>query len=131
MNAKSWLTDIILVKDGIDLAPSALDVFRSEGDACSYLEHWWVEDLHGLAFTATGMQVIFGVHNARVVVGSLEPRSDGEQIVLSWLQHAANAMLEVRGMKAAKGKLYLGTEESQGVLPRSVEGLIAYIGFTS
>jgi hypothetical protein len=126
-----WLSDIILVKDGAEISASSVDVFRSAGDACAYLEHWWVEERLGLAFTAAGSQVICGVEDARVVVDRYEPRGDGEEIVLSWLRYTASAILDVRRYKAAKGKLYLGTEEVRGVLPTSVEGLIAYIGFTS
>ena len=132
MSDDTWLHDIILVNDsgrGDDLEARNVDVFRSAGDACGYLEHWWVEERHGLALTAAGEQVALGVDGDRVVVDGYEPRSDGQQIVLSWLRHSAQAILDARRHKAAKGKVRLGEVEAEGVLPTSIEGLIAYIGF--
>lgn len=133
MSDDTWLHDIILVNDtgrGDDVDPSNVDVFRSAGDACCYLEPWWVEERHGLAFTAAGDQVMLGVDGGGVVVDGYEPRADGQQIVLRWLRHSAQAILDSRRHKAAKAKVRLGRAEAEGILPTSVEGLIAYVGFS-
>ena len=133
MRGETWLHDVILVKDtdgGEDLAPGFVDIFRSAGDACAYLEPWWVEERHGLAFTAAGERVTFGVGGRGVTVEGFEPWPEGPEVVLSWLRHSAQAVLEARRHKAAKGRFRLGQAEAEGVLPTSVEGLIAYIGFT-
>lgn len=45
-----------------------MNVVRSAGDATGYLEPWWVEERRGLAFTAAGEEVTFGVDGLRVVV---------------------------------------------------------------
>ncbi len=41
----------------------------------------------------------------------------------------AQHLLSVRTNRERKGKQHLGCLEAQGVLPDSIEGLIAYIGF--
>jgi hypothetical protein len=132
MSDDARLHDIILVNDtgrGDDVNPGDVDVFRTAGDACAYLEPWWVEERHGLAFTAAGEQVTLGVDGYQVVVDGYAPRPDGQQIVLSWLRHSAQSILEARRHRAVKGKVRLGRVEAEGVLPTSVEGLIAYVGF--
>lgn len=134
MSGDEWLHDIILVNDtgrGDDLEPGAVDVFRSAGDACGYLEPWWVEERHGLAFTAAGEKVTLGVEGLGVFVHGCEPQPDGRQIVLGWLRHSARSILDARRHRAAKGKVRLGRLEAEGVLPTSVEGLIAYVGFNN
>jgi hypothetical protein len=132
MHEDTWLHDIVLVNDtgrGDDIKPVHVDVFRSAGDLCRYLEPWWVEERHGLAFTAAGEAVIFGSDGRCVSVEGYEARPDGRQIVLSWLRHSAEAVGNIRRKGAAKGKICLGRAEAEGVLPTSIEGLIAYVGF--
>jgi hypothetical protein len=132
MTDRTWLHDIILVNDGPKtLEPGDVSVFRSAGDACSYLEPWWVEERHGMAFNAFGEKVSLGTDDSRVVVKGYQRHPDGEEIVLCWLNYSARAILEARLHKAAKGKLRLGEAETKGVLPTSVEGLVAYVGFTA
>jgi hypothetical protein len=45
------------------------------------------------------------------------------------LRHSAEAVGNTRRKRAAKGKICLGRAEAEGVLPTSIEGLIAYVGF--
>ena len=126
-----WLRDIILVNEGGSrLGPGDLSLFRSAGDACRYLEPWWVEERHGHAFTASGEAVTLATDGGQVVVQGYEAHPDGPAVVHAWLRHSAAAILEARRHKAAKGKIRLGHAEDAGVLPTSIEGLIAYIGFT-
>jgi hypothetical protein len=132
MANRTWLHDIILVNDSEGgLEPGDVTLFRSAGDACRYLEPWWVEGHQGLAFTATGEKVKLGADGRCVVVQGYDDDPDGPAIVLRWLRHSAQAILETRRHKARKGKVRLGEVEADGGLPVSVEGLIAYIGFTN
>ena len=127
-----WLHDIMLVNEstsGVEAEPEDVDVFRSMAAACRYLEPWWVEEGHGFAFSAAGDRIVLGVENDRVVVERREPCAEGTEIVRSWLRHSAEALLAMRRAKAAKGKVLLGAAEAQGVLPTSIEGLVAYVGF--
>jgi hypothetical protein len=64
-----------------------------------------------------------------VSVEGYEARPDGPQIVLGWLRHSAEAVGNTRRKRAAKGKICLGRAKAEGVLPTSIEGLIAYVGF--
>ncbi len=126
-----WLDDIILVAEGeTEATAGAVDIFRSEGEACRYLEHWWVEDKLGFAFSAAGQRLNLGVDRTAVTVLSRTRCEDGKGIVLRWLQDAAIAIADTRKFKAAKRRTILSSFEERGDLPRSVEGLIAYIGFT-
>lgn len=129
----NWLEDIVLVNESGDpLVAGDVSVFRSAGDACQYLEHWWVEQNEGFAFSATGERLLFGVDAARrVVVRSRESCPEGEVIVTSWLFNLAVAVRQARRAHAAKGKVSVGDLEKVGVLPTTIEGLIAYVGFTT
>ena len=128
-----WLHDILLVNEstsGVEAEPEDVDVFRSVAAACRYLEPWWVEEGYGFAFSAAGDRIVLGVDTSGgVVLARREPCAEGSGIVRSWLRDSAEAVLEVRRAKAAKGKVLLGAAEAQGVLPTTIEGLIAYVGF--
>ncbi|MBK8157416.1 MAG: hypothetical protein IPK59_00905 [Rhodospirillaceae bacterium] len=108
----------------------AVSVFRSAGEACRYLEHWWVENSEGFAFSATGHHLVLGVDsNGSVIVTATEPHADGGAIVLSWLSALAESVLEARRVRATQGKSILGIHDESGRLPRTIEGLVAYVGF--
>ena len=129
--AHDWLTDIVVVNENAS-EPAAGDVsiFRSEGDACQWLEHWWVESGEGFAFTAVGDRVLLEVEsNRRVRAAGREPTAGGKEIVLQWLRARAASVLAARRAKAARGSAALAPFEERGELPASVEGLIAYVGF--
>jgi hypothetical protein len=126
-----WLADIVVLNESRDEATAGdVSVYRSVGAACGALEHWWVENGEGFAFTASGDRLVLGVNGGNtVVVASQEAVPDGAQIVLGWLRDYAAALLEARRAKALKGKVVLSRSEEIGELPSSVEGLIAYVGF--
>ncbi|MEN3951765.1 hypothetical protein [Iodidimonas sp. SYSU 1G8] len=128
---QSWLADIVVVNESAVLAePGDVSVFRSEGEACAKLEHWWVENDEGGAFDATGRRMILAVDsNQRVVVAERLSSPDGPDIVHGWLTAHAHAVLASRGAKALLGQAVLAGFEERGELPSSVEGLIAYVGF--
>jgi hypothetical protein len=126
-----WLADIVVVNENRHEATAGdISVFRSAGEACSWLEHWWVENGEGFAFTAAGDRLTLGVDDKdRVIVAGQQDTPGGTEIVLGWLRAYAAAVLDARRALAKKGKVTLSRPEEQGLLPESVEGLIAYVGF--
>ena len=70
--------------------------------------------------------------HGNVSIRAREDRIDGEAIIKAWLTRMAKAILESRRARVGKrwGSVNLGELEAQGVLPDTVEGLIAYVGFT-
>ena len=127
----SWLDDIVVVNESrAEAVPGDVSVYRSAGEACRALEHWWVENAEGFAFTAAGDRLSLGVAGGdTVVVASQEPAVSGSDIVRRWLRGYAKAVLDARQAKALEGKVVLSRLEDLGQLPSSVEGLIAYVGF--
>jgi hypothetical protein len=129
--SNDWIADIVVVNESRDEAEAGdVTIFRSVGEACDWLEHWWVENEEGFAFTATGERLALGVDDkGRVVVAARQIVPGGTEIVLGWLRAAAAAVLEARKARAQDGKLILNSYERQGQLPTSIEGLIIYVGF--
>lgn len=108
-------------------------LFRNFTDARSYLEHWADEpDL--VAFFANGDRLMIATDpHGNVSIARREEQAEGGSVVLNWLRHMAALRLAARRHRATKrwGRVYLGEQESEGVLPETVEGLIAYLGFTT
>lgn len=133
--ADSWLSDVTIVAEADDPAQLGfVDIFRCRDDMCSYLEHWWVEDKHGFAFTASGDQLVLGVDEGAVIVAEQVALPNGKEIVERALRMTAFVTLELRRERSQKGSFFrpkgnLGEAEKRGELPQSIEGLIAYIGF--
>lgn len=130
--ANNWLEDIVVINESRDeIVAGDILVFRSQGEACSRLEHWWVASGEGVAFTASGKRLALSVDGERkVVVTGQQTEPDGSETVLRWLQAYAAAILEARRIKAKNGHAYLSRCEELGDLPSSIEGLVAYVGFT-
>ena len=126
------LADIVVVNENRDEAIAGdVTIFRNAEAACGWLEHWWVEDGEGSAFTASGDRLTLGVDDRDcVVVIAREATPDGAALVHNWLHAAATAVLEAKRIKAARGKVALSQSEQEGRFPTSVEELIAYVGFT-
>jgi hypothetical protein len=125
-----WLEDVIVVNETRERhVAGSVSIFRSAGDACRHLESWWVEQNEGFALDGRGRQITFGIRNKAVVVERCDPVGGGVELLLTWLQTTASHMQSARTSRAKEGKLVLGLREAQGVLPGSIEGLIAYIGF--
>jgi hypothetical protein len=129
--ANDWLADIVLVNESRDEGTAGdISIFRSAGEACLWLEDWWVENGEGFAFTASGARLTLGVDGAkRVVVTGQHEIPGGTDVVLAWLRASATALLSARRAKARKGNAALSPSEEVGLMPVSVEGLIAYVGF--
>ena len=130
------LDDIVLLNESSDeLVPGDVSVWRNEDVVCSCLEHWWVEEAYGFAFTAAGQRIRLDVDDHdRVCVAAKEDVADGQTIVRRWLESQASAVLEARRAKASKRRLFarkviLSDFEQRGELPQSIEGLIDYVGF--
>jgi hypothetical protein len=131
MMSNDWLTDIVIVNESRDEAAAGnVSVFRSAGEACSRLEHWWVENDEGFAFTAVGDRLRLSVdEKKRVIVAGRQNVPGGAEVVMDWLRAHARAVLDARRIKAQNGSATLSRSEEQGQLPTTVEGLIAYVGF--
>ena len=96
------------------------------------MEHWWVENGEGFAFTAAGDRLTLGVDDkGRVIVTGQKGMPGGGEVVWGWLCAYAAGVLDARRAKAQQGKARLSQFEERGQLPTSVEGLIAYVGFNS
>ncbi|MEW6640251.1 MAG: hypothetical protein AB1586_07075 [Pseudomonadota bacterium] len=130
--ANDWLADIVVVNESRDEATAGdVSIFRSAGEACSWLEYWWVESGEGFAFTAAGDRLVLGVdENKRVIVIGQEDVPGGIEVVRGWLRTYAATVLDARKANAGKGNARLSPSEERGQLPTSVEGLIAYVGFS-
>ena len=113
--------------------PATSLCFATPGEACASLEHWWVENGEGFAFTAAGVRLALGVdeRNSRVIVTGQQAAPNSVEVVKGWLHAYASAVLEARRAKAGNGKAVLSPSEERGQLPTSIEGLIAYVGFDS
>lgn len=133
MTSLTWLHDIVLVNDGKDeTCPGDVAVFRNFTDARAYLEHW-AESLDDAVFSGAGQKLIMEAdQHGNVSIQARIDRVDGEAIIKAWLTRMAQSILESRRYRAGKRwkRVNLGELEAQGVLPATVEGLIAYIGFT-
>lgn len=126
----NWLDEIVIVNESADeRLPGSVSLYRSGGDACSALEHWWVNDREGHAFTASGVRLVLEAEpNGQVIIARREECTDGSVIVALWLQSLARATLEARKRTAQNGQAILSKAEEQDALPITVEGLIGYIG---
>jgi hypothetical protein len=133
MMANDWLANIVVVNESRDESTAGdVSVFRSAGEACRSLEHWWVENGEGFAFTATGDRLTLGVDDKnRVIATGQHDTPGGREVVLAWLRAHAATVLDARRAKAERGKATLSRSEERGLLPTSIEGLIAYVGFSS
>jgi len=129
----AWLDDVVIVNESRDERQAGdVSIFRNAMEACGWLEHWWVENGEGFAFTAAGDRLMLAAdNNDRVYVADRQEVADGSEIVRGWLLATATALLETRRAKVGKGKLHFGAAEKNGELPASIEGLIAYLGFNS
>ena len=71
-----------------------------------------------------------GTWNDIVVADDGADRPSDTETLLAWLTATARHVQDTRQKRAEKGKVVLGDCEKRGVLPSTVEGLIAHIGFS-
>lgn len=131
----SWLYDVAVFNESEDYAvPGDVSVYRNIEQMCSGMEAWMVED-GGIGFCLNGLGQIINLdligENA---VGAVDEACEPDLATLqSWLTSAAKSVQEARAIKSRKKPRFfwspptLGIVEAQGVLPDTVEGLIAYI----
>lgn len=125
-----WLAQVVVVNDNTDISVGGdVSIFRNGMEACTHLEPWWVEAGEGLALTGTGERVVFGIDGPRVVIVRCEPYGEGMALLNNWLRHAAIGVLATRMKRARTNRAALTADEARGEVPRSIEGLIAYVGF--
>ena len=126
----AWLEDVIIVNDNNADVPRAGDVtvYRNEGELTHHLEYWYVNEPH-LALTGIGDRAVLGLCEKLVIVERREPYADGRRLLIQWLTAKAKYVLQLRRERAKRRKIKLGKMEAQGLLPDTVEGLIAYVGF--
>lgn len=131
----NWLEEVVVLNDsnGSDIEegmPGDVSIYRSEGDALRDLEPWAVEHSHIFAFNAAGKRLVLGIGElGQVIIVRRENCPDGSEIVLRWLTALAQSTIDARVRVAQKGRIILSGYEEAGIVPTTVEGLIAYIGF--
>lgn len=126
----SWLDDVIVVNESnTPEIGGDVQIYRNETDMGRQLEHWYVSDVEHFVLTGTGDRATLGLRGRLVVVERREKFAEGPEMLRAWLTGSARHVLSVRTARERKGKQCLGRLEAQGVLPDSIEGLIAYIGF--
>jgi len=126
---RSWLADVLVVNENSDpRTPGDVQIYRSDGEVGRQLEEWYVNEPH-MALTGIGDKAILGLRGKLVIVERREPFAEGSELLLLWLTAKAQHILSIRKDRARKGKVHLGVLEEQGILPQSIEGLIAYVGF--
>ncbi len=133
MSVRTWLADVVIVNDAPDIErPGGVSIFRNVDDARSYLEHW-ADELEMPVFSASGERLVMVAdEHGNVTVDRREPDDRGQELITACLRHNAEAVLAARLHRSGKRRrrVHIGEAERAGVLPESIEGLIAYIGFT-
>lgn len=131
----SWLYDVAVFNESEDYAvPGDVLVYRNIEEMCSGMEAWMVED-GGIGFCLNGLgQTIKLDMIGEKAVGLVDDASEPDLATLqSWLKSAAQNVRDARAIKSRKKPRFfwspptLGYVEAQGVLPETIEGLIAYI----
>ncbi|MEM9426297.1 MAG: hypothetical protein AAGA06_06310 [Pseudomonadota bacterium] len=131
----SWLSDVAVFNESEDYAvPGDVSIYRNIEEMCSGMEAWMVDD-GGIGFALNGLgQTIELKMDGENAVGVVVDASEPDLATLKiWLRSAAESVQEARAIKSRKKpRLFwsppsLGSVEAHGVLPNTVEGLLAYI----
>lgn len=106
-------------------------------DLCEYLEPWFVEPHRGHVLTRLGMPVEPATDGHGVFSTVAADQAAEVATLTIWLQALAGSVRDARLHKATRpnrrlsgGSINIGPTERERVLPRSIEGLIAYVGMT-
>ena len=134
---KNWLADVAVLNSNPRFnEPGDVQIFRNISDMCSELEPWFVEEQEGYALNGNGEPIELTT-DGDVVFGKVVLGEEPEVSVLKeWLVSAAKSLRDARIYKADKpgikffASTQIGEAERQGILPTSIEGLIAYVGFS-
>jgi hypothetical protein len=116
--------------------PESVEVFRTLADMCATLEPWYVEEKCGYALTGSGVPIELTTDGISVSCKVLDDEKPETDVLTCWLAHSANSLREARLYKSKRRGLFfvnrptLGSAEQEGLLPHSIEGLLAYISLT-
>ncbi|MBJ3762187.1 hypothetical protein ILP92_05450 [Maribius pontilimi] len=132
-NSQDWLQDVIVCNDSPSYdTPGDVTVYRSAEDLCIAIEPWRVEGV-GHILNGHGQRIRLMLRDEAVLAELDEGGTADPETLRSWLRHAARAVHAARVHRAeAKGGWFsaragLGAREAEGVLPDTIEGLLAYI----
>jgi len=134
-SSTSWLSDVAVFNENDEYAvPGAVSIYRNIEEMCSGMEAWMVEN-GGIGFALNGLgQSIRLEMDGENVVGFVVDSANLDLITLkTWLRSAAESVQAARAFESRKKPRFfwsppsLGSAEAQGVLPDTVEGLLAYI----
>lgn len=126
----NWLKEIIILNENADpLRPGDVQIFRSALGVCHHLEPWYVNEVAHLALSGIGDRVVLGVAGKNVVIERTETYEGGLDLLRTWLEPTALHIHNMRIDAEKKKKLARGSLVPDGVMPDSIEALIAYIGF--
>ena len=129
----NWLHDVVIYNESDEYAaPGDISVHRNVAEMCVGLEAWMVEG-GGIGFALNGLGHRIDLEmEGDTAIGHVRRDEPDPDMVKIWLRHMALAILETRRHRAKKHWLWgtrdrLGPQEERGVLPETVEGLLAYI----
>lgn len=133
--SQSWLSDVVIFNESDSYErPGDVSTYRNIGEMCSAMEAWMLESGGtGFALNGLGQKINMGIEGGQVV-GSLDEVSAPDLATLTlWLMHTAKSVHDARLMKSRrKPRIFssspsIGAAEANGVLPGTIEGLLAYI----
>ncbi len=133
--SQNWLYDVAVFNESQEYAvPGDVSIYRSIGEMCSGMETWMVEG-RGIGFCLNGLgQTIKLDMEGDQVVGSVVDETQSDLVTLAiWLRHIAEDVQQARLAKSKNTFWFawspptLGKAETEGILPNTVEGLLAYI----
>lgn len=131
---QSWLSDVAVFNENDEYAvPGDVSIYRNIEEMCFSMEAWMVEG-DGIGFSLNGLgQKIAIEMDGEQAVGSVADEVEPDLATLTlWLRHAAEGIQEARTVKSRKKPWMLwspptlGAAEAKGILPETIEGLLAY-----
>ena len=132
---QSWLSDVIIFNESVTYAvPGDVSIYHNLADMCSGMEPWMVEG-GGIGFALNGLGQRINLDlDGEVVIGSISQTHAADlNTTLIWLHFVAKSKRDARILRSKKKSFWLrsppliGEMEAKGVLPNTIEGLLAYI----
>ena len=133
-NPDNWLTDVIILNESVQFSdPGDVTVYRNIADMCEYIEPWFVEQKLGYALTGNGLPITLTTDGKSVFGEVLVDDEPNTPALTGWLMSLAASVRDARLDKAKRRRFFafvstnVGSVELDGQLPRSIEGLLAYV----
>jgi len=133
-NSDSWLTDVTILNESAQFSEAGdVTVYRNIADMCEYIEPWFGEQKLGYALTGNGLPITLTTDGKSVFGEVLDDGEPDTAVLTGWLMSLAASVRDARLYKAKKRRLFAfgstnaGSVELDGQLPRSIEGLLAYV----